>query len=183
MGGAEGGGAEAAVAVDDGGKALTAPPRRSLAGTGRASAWRWISIKPGGGVDCLPHGVDYMSGGRCGQIADGGDPAAGNGHHGRAMGGGPVPSMTVPPPDKGIKHGPVLSLSASPPSEAGDTKGGHAAAAVTAEGTPPVGIPRWLWQWVGSRPKLSPSVRASSAGKKAGSKKCGEPLSEGVSGP
>ena len=75
VGGAEGGGAEAAVAVDDGGKALT-QLRRAEARAEQRRVGVAMDVNEAGG-NGPAGGVDNMSGGRGGQIADGGDPAAG----------------------------------------------------------------------------------------------------------
>ena len=115
MGGAKGGGAEAAVAVDDGGKALT-QLRRAEARAEQRRVGVAVDVNKAGG-NGPAGGVDNMSGGRCGQIADGGDPTAGNGHIGR-KGGAARAVDDGAAPDKGIKHGLYLSP-ASLPSGAG----------------------------------------------------------------
>lgn len=115
MGGAKGGGAEAAVAVDDGSKALT-QLRRAEARAEQRRVGVAMDVNEAGG-NGPAGGVDNMSGGRGGQIADGGDPAAGNGHIGRKCGAARAVDDGAAP-DKGIKRGLCLSP-ASLPSGAG----------------------------------------------------------------
>ena len=115
VGGAEGGGAEAAVAVDDGSQAL-AQLRCAEAGAEQRRVGVAVDVDEAGG-DGLAGGVDNAGTVRAPQVADGGNFPAGDGHVRGEAGTARAVNDSAAPED-GIKHGLCLSPVFPPPGAA-----------------------------------------------------------------